>query len=99
MNIFLWTVLSIVVSGALLVGAMLWAPEFWYVMIGAMLFNGVLFLGVLKCPRCGDFTSTWRIPGTGKSLFGAVFLLIPPWRCGTCKLSFFRNGFSEIRNP
>ena len=99
MNIFLWTVLSIIISIAVLVGAILWVPELWYAIIGAMLFNGVLFFGVLKCPRCGDFTSTWRIPGTGKSLFGAVFLPIPPWRCGNCKLSFLRNRFGEIRHP
>ena len=99
MSIFLVTILWIVLVSVLTLGVVVTGVLFPYSMLIVFALNVLVFFGLLRCPRCGDYTWAWRIPGSGKSLFGAAFLPLPPWRCATCKLDFHRNRFGKITKP
>lgn len=99
MSIFLVTLSCLVGFGALMFGLVVTGLLFTYNLLILFALHALVLFGLLRCPRCGDYTWTWRIPGSGKSLFGAVFLIMPPWRCGSCKLDFHRNRFGKIMKP
>jgi|GEM_PF-2916474 hypothetical protein len=99
MSIFLVTLSYLVVFSALVIGLVVTGLLFTYNLLILLALHALVSFGLLRCPRCGDYTLTWRIPGSGKSIFGAVFLIMPPWRCGTCKLDFHRNRFGQIVKP
>lgn len=99
MSIFLVTLLYMALFGALMVGLVFTGLWLTYNFLILFALHTLVFFGLLRCPRCGDYTWAWRIPGSGKSVFGAAFLPLPPCRCATCKLDFHRNRFGKIVKP
>ena len=56
----------------------------------------VLFF-VLRCPKCGSLTWTWRFEPGRRGLLNQFTLPVPPIRCSMCRISFLQVNLGDRR--